>query len=128
IGHESGEWMTRIARYRRGDREELCNFLAGAIIAPRPAMLRAAKCTGLQPGWLAARFRCGPVAISLRYVEVTGRPLAIVTEERIYVRGEHWQWGTAAELRRIAAGERPPLPMRRISLGRGRVALQPFDE
>lgn len=127
LAHECGEWLVHVRQYRRPDKEQLCNFIAGAIIAPRPAMLRAAGWYGLSPGRLSEAFVLGVVAVTLRYAEVTGRALAIVTKNAVHVRGEAWEWGSTAELRRIATGAVRAAPFQRINLGSQRILLVPRE-
>lgn len=83
IAHELGEWALRtIARFRGDDaaRERAANYIAAAILAPEPAILRAHASLGERPRSIAAWFQLSQTATVLRLAEVVGDERAVVTK------------------------------------------------
>jgi len=98
VAHELAEWATRHGTTR--DVEALCNATAAAVLAPRAAFAAAIDD---EPGFsaLALAFRTTESCVALRFGEVTGRPLALVSPALVRVRGEEWTWPDADEIRRL---------------------------
>lgn len=98
VGHELGHWVCQQAGVV--DDEDLCDAIGAAIVAPRPAFASglARRLTLRELAWL---FATSESLVALRYAEVTGEPLALVTPERVRLRGHH-DWPPENELRKLA--------------------------
>jgi hypothetical protein len=99
VAHELGEWWLGEIDYREPDVEEMAQWMAGALIAPRPFVRAAVAAFGRDLGELAPTLHLSQSATALRLGEVTGSPLALVTSKRIHVRGEGWVWPTEETIR-----------------------------
>ena len=108
LAHEIGHWALRREGYR-GDDEELCaDYLAGALVAPRRAFLRAVGELGRDLPSLAERFGTSESLVALRYGESTSVPLALVRPGLVRVRSQlEFVWPDEATIVRWAAGRAP---------------------
>lgn len=99
VGHELGHWICR----REGveDREDLCDAIGAAIVAPRAAYLAALSHHGARLHALAETFATTESLVALRYGEVTGAPTALITRESVRTCGEY-PWPPENELRQLA--------------------------
>jgi hypothetical protein len=123
IAHEIAEWHLARLRYREEDVEDVCDALAGAIVAPRDAYRCALRDRGTAFEGLAHAFRTTQTCVALRLGEVTGRSLVLLAP-RIRVRGDLFVWPNERELRRIArAGSADGLEVRRLTDDRKRAVL-----
>lgn len=114
ITHELAEWHLRRVRYTGDDVEFLADHLAGALIAPGPAVRLWLGAVGRHLGELADAFATTQSIVALRLGEVTGSPLALVTPRSVHVRGDDsWCWGTERDVRR-AARELEPVGVERL--------------
>lgn len=105
--HELAEIVLDEIGYREPDVEEVADRLAASFVAPRPALRRALRWLGVDIARLAKAFRTTQSIMALRLGEVTGRPLALVTPQRVHVRGEAFEWGTPGALRQLLTGSLP---------------------
>lgn len=123
IAHELAEWWVR----RRVEPwiEDYADLLAAAIIAPRQAFLPLYREVGADLPELAETFETSETCVALRVGEATGIPCAVISPERVRVRGEPFGWPPANELRRLASQASPRAPIVRVRLGdqRGRTLI-----
>lgn len=93
VAHEIAEW--HLDEYVEPDREQACDSVAAALIMPRASFVDALASLGGSAASLplvSQAFRTSQSVAGLRYGEVTGRPVALVTPSRIHVRGDAWGW------------------------------------
>ena len=105
VGHELAEWvLRRVAGVTDPDIERQANALGAALVIPR------ASVTAEQRAFfdlnLARTFCVPPACWALRWGEITGEHVAVVTPERVHRRGECWPFDDA-EMRRLARQETP---------------------
>lgn len=100
VGHELGHWICR----KEGvvDDEALCDAIGAAIIAPRTAYLAKLHRAGPRLRELAWAFDTTESLAALRYAEVTGAPLALITPDSVRVRGHASDWPPENEIRQLA--------------------------
>lgn len=128
IAHELAEWHLDHVSGSIPDREVLCDAIAAALVVPRDALLHAIRNVGRDLERLARHFVTTQSTVALRIGEVTGQPVALVTPQRIVVRGDPWPWPEAQQLRDIARGdEHPALRRTRLTDERRRVTLEVRD-
>ncbi len=73
---------------------------------------------------LALAFAVRETCVALRVGEVTGAPVAIVTPNRVYTRGE-WEWPAEDVLRRMLRAKSPKLTARALGGDRRRLLVLP---
>jgi hypothetical protein len=127
--HELAEWVLKEQEgYRGEDIERYANALAASLLAPRRAFLAAVAEVGPDFRSLAERFDATQSWAALRYAEVTGAALSLVTPTKVHRRGEVL-WPDDAQLRLLASRGRPRQPPRlrlkkaRLTDARGRTVL-----
>lgn len=75
------------------EKEDLCNAIAAALVAPRRAFLDALADHGEDFGELALDFLASETCMALRLGEVRKVPVCVVSEDgRRRVRGPAWSW------------------------------------
>lgn len=123
IGHELGHWYFDREGYEGDDLEACCDFIGAGIQTRRSVFQKHAG----SRNWtqLALDFATTQTLVVLRYGEVTGTPLVVVTPQLVRVRGDEFAWPHEGELRRHAkaAGELPGLAKTRLTDDRRRIAL-----
>lgn len=92
LAHELSHWALGPAAT-----EAECDRLAGALVLPRAAFLRCARRGPTLA--TAKRFGVDCSCAWLRYGEVTGCPLALVTPTSIRLRGAAYSWPSEPRLR-----------------------------
>lgn len=105
LGHEIAEWALRREGIRDGhgmDVESSADALAAALLAPRPFATSACRARGGSWTQLALDFGCTESCAALRYGEVTGEPLALVTPASIRERGAPAPWPEDSLMRSAA--------------------------
>lgn len=122
IAHELAEWLLERDGYRGADVEMVADALAARLIAPWRAVREAVR-WGLELPEVAEAFGSTQSCALLRQGEVTGTPTALVTPERVYVRGSEWGWPDERSVRALASSERPGIVRVRIADARRRVGL-----
>lgn len=109
------------------ENEDTCSTMAACLVVPRRAFQVVLAETVLFRE-LAARFTTSESCVALRYGEVTGTPLALVTPQRVRVRGEEWCWPEEVRLRSgdvdgtlssLSIGKRRMLVIATIPIGSG---------
>lgn len=103
VAHELAELALRVTDYRGEDIERLADSGAAAIIMPRPAFVKHARHLSISD--MAKLYGVSCTAASLRYGEVTRRPVAVVAPTHVHIRGEDWEWG---DLPGLAKAKAPP--------------------
>jgi hypothetical protein len=123
VAHELAHWALDIGSASL-DGEQLCDALAAALVAPRPAFHGALRDVGERYPVLADRFGTSESCIVLRWGEVTGTPTALVTPSSVRVRGGAFDWPDEDGIRALAMAPRGA-GIRRAVLGddQQRVAL-----
>lgn len=107
--HELGHIVYDEMGYRGEDIEDQCDLFAGALLAPRPAMIRLYRAFGFDVEAIADEVGSTQTWAALRIGEVFHVPLVVVAP-RIRARGpESWVWPDAGTLRRWA--QRLPVGM-----------------
>lgn len=105
--------------------EQQCDALAAALLAPRPAFLRALRARGARLPALARVFGTTQSCVGLRLGEVTEQPTALVDARSVRIRGAEYSWPSESQLRALAAGSRlPGLKKARLSDDRTRAVLR----
>lgn len=99
VGHELGHWICRCEGVP--DDEPVCDAIGAAIVAPARAYVAALSRRPPRLRGLAWLFSTSESLVALRYAEVTGEPLALVTPERVRVRGAY-DWPPESKLRALA--------------------------
>lgn len=122
IAHEIAEfWLLR--ERHLGDRiEHDANYVAAAMLTPRRAFLRAIR-EGLDRVALADEFGITQSHAVLREAELSGRPRALVTPQKVYLRGEG-QWDES-DARRQARKPGPGVCKTSLTDDPRRVVLDP---
>ena len=94
VGHELAEWWYHARRhtFSQVELEARCDALGAALVAPRPAFLRALKRVGHRVHVLAARFQTTQALALLRVGEVTGRPVFYDGRAARLARGQEFTW------------------------------------
>lgn len=123
-GHELAHVF--LEKYVGDDLEPACDYLGAALVAPRPAVIRAHRAHGFDLAGHAAEFVATQTLCALRVGEVLRLPLAVVAPT-VRVRGpEEWVWPDERTLR--AWARRPPpgleLAKTRLTDDPGRVVLR----
>jgi len=122
VGHELGHWILNRNGYVGEDIEAACDFIGAAIQARRKAFSRRVREVGHDFRQLSLDFEITETSAALRYGEVTGCPIAVLSPKAVRVRGSEWTWGEEHSVRsRASTGE----GVVRKTLGRKRVALIP---
>lgn len=111
VAHELAELALRVSDYRGEDIERLADSGAAAIIMPRRAFLKHARHLSIAD--MARLYRVSGTAASLRFGEVTGRPVAVIAPTHVHIRGEDWEWG---DLPGLAKAKAPPEGVDRVRL------------
>lgn len=107
VGHELGHAVLEEAGYRDDDLEQQCDLFAGALLAPRPAVVRLHRAFGFDLGAIADEVGSTETWAALRLGEVLRVPLAVIAPLTTRVRGpDEWVWPEELTLRRWA--QRPP--------------------
>lgn len=121
VAHELAEVeLTRIG-YEGHDREQAADRLGAAILLPRPAVvatLRSQRWRGIQD--FAARLGVNSTCAALRLGEVTTDPVAVVTRDKVMVRGAN-RWPEPPA--RLAKCRVLPEGVFRAQLELGRIAV-----
>lgn len=106
VAHELGHIAFEEIGYDDEDLERQCDLFAGALMAPRPAMVRMYRAFGFDPAAIADEVAGTETWACLRLGETFGMPLAVIAQ-KVRVRGpESWEWPDEATLR--GWGRRPP--------------------
>jgi len=114
-GHELAEWWYQRIGYRGHDLEVRCDALGAAIVAPRPAFLRAWRTHGDEPVALAAAFGATQSLALLRLGECVRAPVVLLRPGGAIVRGEDYEWPAEPVLRRATRLGAPGLRTVRIT-------------
>lgn len=112
VAHELAELALRVHDYRGEDIERVADSGAAAIIMPRRAFVKHMRHATISQ--MAYFYRVSNTAASLRFGEVTSRPLVVIASTHIHVRGEPWEWG---DLPGLAKAKTVPEGVERVRLG-----------
>lgn len=123
-GHENSHILLEREGYVGDDLEVCCDYLAAALIAPRPAIVSMQRTFGFDLASIAAEVGGSQTWAALRVGEVLGMPLAVIAPT-VRVRGpEEWVWPDETTLRRWSRGRVPKgLARTRLTDDRARVVL-----
>jgi hypothetical protein len=128
VGHELGHVLLAEEGWT-GDRDEeerAADLIAGALLAPQPAMRKLYRAHGLDLAAIAETVNASQTWAALRVGEAVGEPIAAISPALVRVRGpESFVWPSEPEIRKFARGRaaRPGLAKVRITDAPGRVAL-----
>jgi len=100
-GHETGEALLVRSRCVSPHIEQYADNLAGAIVAPMPALRALRARAGSDFARIAGALRTSQTIAALRYGEVFDEPLAVILPGRVKRRGPVDGLPSDAELRRI---------------------------
>ncbi len=104
-GHELGHVVLDELGYREDDLEAACDMFAAAVMAPIPAVSAMLRAFGRDHTAIADEIGSTQTWAALRVAECLGIPRAIITPQRLYVRGPAaFEWGPEDALRRLARG------------------------
>lgn len=92
VAHELAEWWHLRTGYQGDDVESRCDAVGAALVAPRPAFVRAVERVGHSVHLLASAFAVPQALAMLRVGEVTGRPVLLLRRPRSLHRGQPYQW------------------------------------
>lgn len=124
--HECAEAILDRAGYREADVERVANRLAASLAVPGKAARKAFRKQAPKEAeeWtqLALQFRTTESCAVLRFGEVTGEPLALVTLTSVRARGAAMPWPSDEEMRK---GKLPGIRKTRLREDRTRVVLRP---
>lgn len=108
-GHELAHVLLEQERYSENDVEQACDYLAGSLMAPRPAMRGLQRTFGFDYEEIADAVCATQSWAALRLSEVSGQPTALVAPQRVRIRGDEWGWPrTEDQLRKLS--QLPALP------------------
>ncbi len=103
VGHELGHLLLESEKYFEDDLEAACDYLAGALMAPRPSMRLLRRTFGFDYEEIADAVGATQSWAALRMGEVTGQPMALVAPQRVRIRGDEWAWPASdQQVRRLA--------------------------
>ena len=105
VAHELGHLVLGLDSSCR-ENEDSCDAFAAAILAPRRAFTMALRDAGPSFGKLARRLQSTESLVALRLGELTGCPLALLTPERVRVRGGEFVWSEDVLSSRVKSGVR----------------------
>jgi Zn-dependent peptidase ImmA (M78 family) len=108
VSHELSHWLLRREGLEKSDEERAANYLAGCLLAPRPAFRSALRHVGPDFADLAEVFSADETFAALRESEVTGRPRVVLARSFAWVRGDAWAWPDEQRLRTWARGKPGP--------------------
>src|SRR5690606_2686750 len=74
--------------------EDACDALAAALLVPRRVFLQSLIDVGPQLSDLADHLEVSESFVALRFAEVTGSPVALISPSRIRVRGGAAKWSS----------------------------------
>jgi hypothetical protein len=97
--HECAEAVLIEEGYRGADAEIVADRLAASLGVPRPAAVSACRERGARWRQLAFDFGTSQSCAALRFGEVTGQPILLVTDRLLRTRGEPAPWPSVEELR-----------------------------
>lgn len=122
--HEVGHYLVRQAGLGGGpDEEHLANYVGGALLMPRPAVLKARR-NGFRLPELADLFSTSETCAALREAEVLTLPRVIVARTHVHVRGpEDFVWPAEPTLRKWAQKPGPGVAKTRMTDDPSRVVL-----
>jgi hypothetical protein len=116
-GHELGHVVLDDLGYREDDLEAACDMFGAAVMAPLPAVAAMLRVFGRDHEAIADEVCSTQTWAALRIAECLGIPRALITPQRLYVRGpEAFVWGSEDGLRRLARGRAPRPGIRRAML------------
>lgn len=105
LAHELAEYLLgEVAPHEGEDRERYANALAAELLLPWELMRPHLGALDLA---VADELHVDPACYALRWAELTGHPVAVVSPGRVHRRGPGW--GDDAEVRRLAREEVPPV-------------------
>lgn len=126
VGHELAHIL--IGDHRGPDLEQLCDYLAACLMAPRAAMRGLLRAFGHDHRQIADEVCATQTWAALRIAECTGAPRAVVTPARCYVRcPDDYVLPPEPLLRRLTTGTRPGVRKTRLTDATGRTVLD-FEE
>ena len=124
VGHELGHYLLARHGYDGDDEERAADYLAGALLAPRRTFATAHRALGDDLPALAGAFSMTETGAALRLGEVTRAPLAVVSPQRVRVRGpDTWVWPDERTLRAWVHRPMPGLRKTRLTDDPRRVVL-----
>jgi hypothetical protein len=127
IGHELGHILLAEEGWNgdRDEEEQAADHIAGALLAPQPAMRGLYRAYGLDLAAIADTVHASQTWAALRIGEANGMPIAAISPALIRVRGPEFVWPPPPELRRLGKAKklRPGLAKAKITDAPGRVAL-----
>jgi hypothetical protein len=129
-GHELGHEICDEIGYREDDLERVCDHLGAALQAPMPAVRKLYRALGNDLKEIADEVGATQTWAALRLAEYLKIPRAVLTPQRIYLRGpDEFVWGPEDELRRIghARKARPGITKVRLTDDTRRIVID-IDE
>lgn len=97
--HECAEAVLLEEGYSGSDTEVVADRLAASLGIPRRAAKNACRARGASWNQLAFDFGASQSCAALRFGEVTGNPILLVTERLMRSRGEPAPWPSESEIR-----------------------------
>jgi len=112
----------------RGDpaHDFACDATAARLRAPMAAFRRLVHAVGDDFATLASETETSQTSAAMRWAEVTGTPLIVVSPDHVRARGDAFEWPDEEELRRLSRARNLPDEIERVRLtdARGRVVIR----
>lgn len=116
LAHELAERILSRGCWSSEIVEQFADAIAGALLVPAPLFRAGLRACGRSLPRLSQAFGVSQSVVSLRLGEVTGSPLALVTRQRVHIRGDMWGWPAERDLRRLAIATVLPPEVERVVL------------
>lgn len=117
VGHEIAHLLFERENYSGEDLERCCDTLGAALMAPIPCVIAMRRAFGDNFAEHAAEAGCTETQAALRLAEVLHIPRAIITPQKLYVRGpDEFVWPEEGAIRSLAKARvlRPGLRKSRL--------------
>jgi hypothetical protein len=109
VGHELGHILLQEEGYVGEDEEQMADLLGAALLAPMPAVRRLIRTFDGNLSEIADATHSTETWAALRVAETLGITRAVITPQKLYLRGpEEFVWGPEDSLRHLARGRSRP--------------------
>lgn len=128
LGHELGHPILAREGYTEPDLELACDYLGGALMAPRPAVRQLRFSFGDDYQEISEAVCATHTWAALRVAEVTRTPTVVVAPHSVRVRGAEWGWPESEDqIRRLAKRPVHGVRLVRLTDERRRVVMTAED-
>lgn len=104
VGHEIGHGLLAEIGYCDDDEEDMADLIGAALLAPAPAVWMFYRIFGPRAfAEMADQVGSSETWAALRLAEVRNIPRAVITPQKVRVRGpDNFVWGSEADVRHLA--------------------------